>query len=161
MPPPACTRLPKPARPLPTDTLCLLVSLRSGPVTAVKFASEDILASSCSAGSAKIWNLKTGEETPQAVPEGFTFPPQGRGAQQQRINSYVVSANGQTFLIHKALQDKAETAADGKAGTETETPVAFFQCDHQINAFDVAGANVAVGCADGQVLQLQAAVLLT
>ena len=43
----------------------------------------------------------------------------------------------------------------------TETPVAFFQCASNIAAFDVAGANVAVGCAGGQVLQLRAAVLLT
>ena len=79
-------------------------------------------------------------------------------------------------MIHKAPEDKApqdnaETAADGKAESEsesesdsesgTETPVAFFQCASQIAAFDVAGANVAVGCADGQVLQLRAAVLLT
>ena len=54
---------------------------------------------------------------------------------------------------------RSETAADGKAGTET--PVAFFQCASKIAAFDVAGANVAVGCADGQVLQLFAAVLQT
>ena len=46
-----------------------------------------------------------------------------------------------------------------KAGTET--PVAFFQCASNITAFDVAGANVAVGCAGGQVLQMRAAVLLT
>ena len=39
--------------------------------------------------------------------------------------------------------------------------MAFFPCASQIAAFDVAGANVAVGCEDGQVLQLRAAVLLT
>ena len=38
--------------------------------------------------------------------------------------------------------------------------MAFFPCASQIAAFDVAGAN-AVGCADGQVLQLIAAVLQT
>ena len=142
------------------EELCELRG-QSGIVTAVKFASQDMVASSSTDGSTKLWNLKTGEETAEAVPEGFTFPPQGRGAQQQRINSYVVAAKGQTVVIHKAPQDKAETAADGKAGTETETSVAFFQCDDQINAFDVAGANVAVGCACGQVLQLFAAVLHT
>ena len=92
------------------------------------------------------------------MPEGFTFPKQS-GAQKQRVGGYVVAAKGQTLVIHKAPEDKAETAADGKAGTET--PVAFFQCASQIAAFDVAGANVAVGCADGQVLQLFAAVLQT
>ena len=135
--------------------------MRSGPVTAVKFASEGIVASSSTDGSTKFWNLSTGQETEkttEAVPEGFTFPNEG-GAKPQRINSYVVAAKGQTLVIHKAPEDKAETAADGKAGTET--PVAFFQCASQIAAFDVAGANVAVGCADGQVLQLFAAVLQT
>ena len=140
--------------------------MRSGPVTAVKFASEGIVASSSTDGSTKFWNLSTGQETEktaEAVPEGFTFPNEG-GAKPQRINSYVVAAKGQTLVIHKAPEDKApedkvETAADGKAGTET--PVAFFQCASNIAAFDVAGANVAVGCAGGQVLQLRASVLLT
>ena len=139
----------------------MLVSLRSGPVTAVRFASEGIVASSSKDGSTKFWDLVTGQETEktaEAVPEGFTFPKEG-GARERRINSYVVAAKGQTLVIHKAPEDKAETAADGKAGTET--PVAFFQCASQIAAFDVAGANVAVGCADGQVLQLFAAVLQT
>ena len=139
----------------------MLVSLRSGPVTAVRFASEGIVASSSKDGSTKFWDLVTGQETEktaEAVPEGFTFPKEG-GARERRINSYVVAAKGKTLVIHKAPEDKAETAADGKAGTET--PVAFFQCASQIAAFDVAGANVAVGCADGQVLQLFAAVLQT
>ena len=139
----------------------MLVSLLSGPVTAVRFASEGIVASSSKDGSTKFWDLVTGQETEktaEAVPEGFTFPKEG-GARERRINSYVVAAKGQTLVIHKAPEDKAETAADGKAGTET--PVAFFQCASRIAAFDVAGANVAVGCADGQVLQLFAAVLQT
>ena len=99
--------------------------MRSGRVTAVKFASEGIVASSSTDGSTKFWDLGTGQETEktaEAVPEGFTFPNEG-GAKPQRINSYVVAAKGQTLVIHKAPEDKAETAADGKAGTET--PVAF------------------------------------
>ena len=134
--------------------------MRSGPVTAVKFAGPNTLASSAD-GSTKFWDLGTGQETAEAVPEGFTFPKQS-GAQKQRVGGYVVAAMGQTLVIHKAPEDKAETAADGsddKAGTET--PVAFFQCASEIAAFDVAGANVAVACADGQVLQLFAAVLQT
>ena len=149
----------------------LLVSLRSGPVTAVKFAGPNTLTSSAEDGSTKFWDLGTGQETAEAVPEGFTLPTQS-GNQEQRVGGYVVAAKGQTLVIHKAPedkapQDKAETAADGKAESESEsnsgtkTPVAFFQCASQIAAFDVAGANVAVGCADGQVLQLRAAVLLT
>ena len=55
-----------------------LVSLRSGPVTAVKFASEGIVASSSTDGSTKFWDLGTGQETEktaEAVPEGFTAGP--------------------------------------------------------------------------------------
>ena len=124
------------------------------------------MASSSTDGSTKFWNLGTGQETEKTaeeVPEGFTFLKRG-GGKEQKVGRYVVAAKGQTLVIHKAPEDKApedkaETAADGKAWTET--PVAFFQCASQITAFDVAGANVAVGCADGQVLQLFAAVLQT
>ena len=139
--------------------------MRSGRVTAVKFAGPNTLASSAD-GSTKFWDLGTGQETAEAVPEGFTLPKEG-GAKEQKINSYVVAAKDQTLVIHKAPedkapQDKAETAADGSDGKAgTETPVAFFQCASNIAAFDVAGANVAVGCAGGQVLQMRAAVLLT
>jgi len=141
----------------------LLVSLRSGRVTAVKFAGPNTLASS-SDGSTKFWDLGTGQETAEAAPAGFTLPKEG-GAKEQKINSYVVAAKGRTLVIHKAPEDKAETAADGSDGSDgkagTETPVAFFQCSSDIRAFDVEGAKIAVGCADGQVLQLFAAVLQT
>ena len=133
--------------------------MRSGRVTAVKFAGPNTLASSAD-GSTKFWDLGTGQETAEAVPEGFTLPKEG-GAKEQKINSYVVAAKGQTLVIHKAPEDKAETAADGSDGKAEPAPVAFFQCASEILGFDVAGANVSVGCADGHVLQLFAAVLQT
>ena len=158
---------------MPTDTLCFLsVSLRSRRVTAVRFAGPNTVASSSEDGSTKFWDVETGQEKAEAVPEGFKFPEQG-GAQKQRVGDYVVAAKGQTLVILEAPHDKAETAADGKAETapKVETaetaeaketaPVAFFQCASKITGFDVAGANVWVGCADGQVLQLFAAVLQT
>ena len=95
---------------------------------------------------------------------------------EQRINSYVVAAKGKTLCIFKAGDDKAEAAADGKAGTAETAPkvatseagetaaVAFFQCASEIQTFDVSEfqrSHIAVGCADGQVLQLRAVVLLT
>ena len=132
----------------------LLVSLRSGPVTAVEFAGPNTVASSSEDGSTKFWDVRTGQETTEAlpeVPEGFAFSKQG-GAKElllQRSNGYVVIAKGRTLFISKAT-------ADGKA---EPAPVAFFQCAAEIKGFDVAGAKVAVGCADGQVLQLFAAVL--
>jgi WD40 repeat protein len=144
--------------------------LRSGQVTAVKFASEGIVASSSSDGSTKFWDLGTGQETEktaEAVPEGFTFPKEG-GTEEKRINSYVVAAKGKTLCIFKAA-DEAETAEAPKveaaeAEAEETAAVAFFQCASEIQAFDVSElerSHIAVGCADGQVLQLRAAVLLT
>ena len=140
--------------------------MRSRQVTAVKFASEGIVASSSTDGSTKFWDLGTGQETEKTaeeVPEGFTFPKEG-GGKKQKVGRYVVAAEGQTLVIHKAPEDKApedkaETAADGSDGKAEPAPVAFFQCAAEIRGFDVAGAKVAVGCADGQVLQLFAAVL--
>ena len=116
------------------------------------------MASSSGGVCTKFWDVRTGQETAEAVPEGFTLPKEG-GAKEQKINSYVVAAKGQTLVIHKAPEDKAETAADGSDGKAEPAPVAFFQCAAEIKGFDVAGAKVAVGCADGQVLQLFAAVL--
>ena len=142
--------------------------MRSGQVTAVKFASEGIVASSSTDGSTKFWDLGTGQETErtaEAVPEGFTFPKEG-GAKEQRINSYVVAAKGKTLCIFKAA-DEAQTAEAPKveaAEAEETAAVAFFQCASGIEAFDVSElerSHIAVGCADGQVLQLRAAVLLT
>ena len=149
--------------------------MRSGQVTAVKFASEGIVASSSADGSTKFWDLGTGQETEktaEAVPEGFTFPKEG-GTEEKRINSYVVAAKGKTLCIFKAA-DEAETAEAPKveaaeaeaveAEAEETAAVAFFQCASEIQAFDVCElerSQIAVGCADGQVLQLRAAVLLT
>ena len=141
--------------------------MRSGPVTAVKFASEGIVASSSTDGSTKFWDLGMGQKTAEAVPEGFTFPKEG-GTEEKRINSYVVAAKGKTLCIFKAA-DEAETAEAPKveaaeAEAEETAAVAFFQCASEIQAFDVCElerSQIAVGCADGQVLQLSAAVLLT
>jgi len=89
-----------------------------------------------------------------------------------RVGGYVVASKGQTLVIHKAPedkapQDKAETAADGKAGTaekEETAAVAFFRAASEIVAFDVSEperSHITVLTVHGQVLQLQAAVLLT
>ena len=149
--------------------------MRSGQeVTAVKFASEGIVASSSTDGSTKFWDLGTGQETEktaEAVPEGFTFPKEG-GTEEKRINSYVVAAKGKTLCIFKAADEaetapkvEAEEAEEVEAAEAEETAaVAFFQCASEIQAFDVSElerSHITVGCADGQVLLLRAAVLLT
>ena len=120
-----------------------------------------MIASSSDDGSTKVWDLWAGKETAAAVPEGLFA--KERGAQEQRVDGYVVAAKGSALCIFRTTvgsEDGAAGGADGAGKAETE-PVAFFQCDRQIKAFDVAGAKIAVGCSDGQVLQLWAAVLQT
>ena len=110
----------------------------------MKFASQNVLASCSADSSTKFWDLGTGQETADAVPEGFTFPKQG-GAQEQRVGGYVVSAQGQTLCIFKT--------ADGKAESAETAPVSFFQCASKITVFTVSElelSHIAVGCADGR-----------
>ena len=129
------------------------------------FASQNVVASSSGDGSTKLWGVGTGQETSEAVPEGFTLSKKD-GAKEHTVNGYLVAAKGKTLCIFKAdgsEHGSAAGSADG-AGKAKMAPVAFFQCSTDILAFDVSnfeGANIAVGCADGQVLLLWAAVLQT
>ena len=96
------------------------------------------------------------------------------------LNGYVVAAKGNTLCIFRttgvsvgsedAATGRAHSAdGEGRGKTEETAPVAFFQCDSEIIALDVSGlqrssmasSNIVVGCVDGQVLQLWAAVLKT
>ena len=133
------------------------------------------MIASCSAdGSTKVWDLRTGQETAEAVPQGLfqALFSKERGALEQRANGYVVAARGSTLCIFRTTDGSAgsEHAAMGSArgaigaGKPETAAVAFFQCASEIVAFDVSElerSHIAVGCADGQVLQLRAVVLLT
>ena len=91
-----------------------------------------------------------------------------RGALEHWANGYVVAARGSTLCIFRTTDGSAgsEDAATGSArgangaGKPKTAAVAFFQCSSDIRAFDVEGAKIAVGCADGQVLQLSWAAVL-
>ena len=133
-----------------------------------------MIASSSADGSTKVWDLRTGQETAEAVPQGLfqALFSKERGALEQRANGYVVAARGSTLCIFRTMDGSAgsEHAATGSArgaigaGKPETAAVAFFQCASEIQAFDVSElerSHITVGCADGQVLQLRAAVLLT
>ena len=125
-----------------------------------------MIASSSADGSTKVWDLRTGQETAEAVPQGLFS--KGCSAQEQRVNGYVVAAKGNTLCIFRTTDGSAgsEHAAMGSArgaigaGKPQTAAVAFFQCSSDIKAFDIEGGNIAVGCADGQVLQLSWAAVL-
>jgi hypothetical protein len=55
-----------------------------------------------------------------------------------------------------------EEEEEDKDKTDKDTaPVAFFRAPAPIQTVDTSGAHIAVGCQNGEVLQLRAAVLLT
>ena len=76
-----------------------------------------------------------------------------RETKEQKVNGHVVTAKGNTLCIFKAA-DGSEHGTAGGAGKAETAPVAFFECPADIKVFEVACANIAVGCADGQMLQL-------
>ena len=126
----------------------LLVSLRSGRVTAVRFVGPNTVASSSEDGSTKLWDLETGQEKAEAVPEGFKFPKQG-GAQKQRIGDYVVAAKGRTLVILEAPHDKAETAADGKAETAPKVETIKTAEAEQLTYVGRGGGGGCIDCQQG------------
>ena len=129
---------------------CRTLRGHRGAVTQVKFASQNVLVSRSEDGSTKMWDVETGLETAEAVPRGFAFSEQG-GAEEQKFNGYAIAISDDGVLFIRS----------DKKAPDRGPAMAFFQCDDQIKVFDVAGANMAVGLANGQVLQLWAAVLQT
>jgi len=153
--------------------------------------TKNFLASCSHDKSIKLWEPATGISPGECLWTTSTLSgesdnaigPEGKHTwrvKDQKVNGYVVSVTGKTLYIFNddaedggagaaassANEDGAAGSADG-AGKVKTAPVAFFQCSAEIQAFDVnktfdvACANIVVGCADGQVLQLWAAVLQT
>ena len=140
----------------------------------MKFASRSVVASSqpLASDSMRLWDLGTGRETSVAVPQGFTLNMArlcGYAPLEHTVNGYLVAAKGDVLCVFKAdgsehgMAGSPADNADG-AGAAEPAPVGFFQGSSAISAIDVSnleGTNIAVGCADGQVLQLWTAVLQT
>ena len=129
--------------------------LCSAPVTSVEFADDNTLVSADSSGKTKVWNIATGEETTEALAGSkFALSKQGKDKHKQQVGRFVCTAEGDLLLIN-LLQ--AEDDAKGGA----RRPVAFFLAPSPIDALDCQGAEIALGCNNGAVLLLRAAVLLT
>ena len=129
--------------------------LCSAPVTSVEFADDNTLVSADTSGKTKVWNIATGEEKTEALAGSkFALSKQGKDKDKQQVGRFVCTAEGDLLLIN-LLQ--AEDDAKGGA----RRPVAFFRAPSRIQALDCQGAEIALGCNNGAVLLLRAAVLLT
>ena len=133
--------------------------LCSAAVKSVEFANDNTLISADSSGKTKVWNIATGEETTEALAGSkFALSKQGKDKHKQQVGRFVCTAEGDLLLIH--LLADVEEGGD-KAAKTTRAPVAFFRAPSPIEALDCQGAEIALGCNNGAVLLLRAAVLLT
>ena len=120
-------------------------------VTGVEFANNNTLVSADHSGKTMVWNVATGEEKTEAL-ACSKFALSKHGAREQQTGCFICTADGDLLLIHLFL-DRADKAA--------RVPVAFFRAPSPITALDCSGAGIALGCQNGEVLLLLAAVLLT
>ena len=129
-------------------------------VTNVEFADDNTLVSADNSRKTKVWNITTGEEKTEAL-AGSKFALSKQGNREQQVGRFLCTAEGDLLLIH--LLSDVEEGGDkaAKAAKTTRAPVAFFRAPSPILSLDCQGAEIALGCNNGAVLLLRAAVLLT
>ena len=131
------------------------VCVCSGPVTQVEFAPDgETLFSGSTDGTTRCWDVERGEakegEEAARVLQGGKFAFAKGSAREQKVGEFLVTAEDDMLRIFKsAVKDK------------DSAPVAFFRAPGTISTIDTSGAHIAVGCENGEVLALRAAVLLS
>jgi hypothetical protein len=130
----------------------------SGAVTQVEFAHDGATLVSSGGGTTRYWDVQSGEA--KWVLEGsvFAFSKGSSGEQkgspgEQKVGKFLITTEGDILLIFKS-----EGGVKNKADKDT-APVAFFRAPAPISTVDTSGANITVGCQNGEVLQLRATVL--
>ena len=124
----------------------------------VEFLNGEIVVSGDDSGKTRFWNIKDGTEAQASMAGGeFSF---SKGAStKQQVGRHAIAADGDMVLVHDMKNAKdLKDGADGADG-EDAMPVAFFRATAEINVIDCSGDAIAVGCTNGDVLQLRAAFL--
>ena len=130
--------------------------LLSSKVSRVEFLNSEMVVSGDDSGKTRFWNIKDGTEAQASVAGGkFSF---SKGAStKQQVGRHVITADGDLVLVHEL--DGAKDAK-GSAAVKDSAAVACFRARGNITAVDCAGDQIAVGCENGDVLHLRAAVLM-
>jgi hypothetical protein len=131
-------------------------------VTQVEFAHDGATIVSGGGGTTRYWDVQSGEakegeagDEAKRVLEGSIFRFSKRSSREQKVGKFLITAEGDILRIFKSeggVKDKAD---------EDTAPVAFFRAPAPISTIDTSGEHIAVGCQNGEVLQLRTAVLLT
>ena len=122
-------------------------------MTQVEFAHDGATLVSGGGGTTRYWDVQSGEA--KSVSEGSMFAFSKGNSREQKVGKFLITAGGDILRIFKS-----DDGVTDKADKDT-VPVAFFRAPSPIGTVDTSGAHIAVGCQNGEVLQLRAAVLLT
>ena len=128
---------------------CLYVS---GFVYQVEFAHDGATLVSGGEDGTRYWDVQSWEA--KSVLEGNNFALSKASSREQKVGKFLITAEGDILRIFKS-----EGGVTDKADKDTVL-VAFFRAPAPIQTVDTSGAHIAVGCQNGEVLQLRAAVLL-
>ena len=123
----------------------------------VEFAHDGTTIVSGGEDGTRYWDVQSGEagEEAKRVLEGSSFTFSKGSSREQKVGKFLITAEGDILRIFKSeggVTDKAD---------KDRAPVAFFRAPAPICTVDTSGAHIAVGCQNGEVLRLRAAVLLT
>ena len=119
----------------------------------VEFAHDGATLVSGGGDGTRYWDVQSGET--KSVLEGIKFTFLKGSSREQKVGKFLITAEGDILRIFKS-----EGGVTDKTDKDME-PVAFFRAPSPIETVDTSGAYIAVGCQNGEVLQLRATVLLT
>ena len=117
----------------------------------VEFLDSEIVVSGDGSGKTRFWNIKDGTEAQASVAGGGKFSFSKGASTKQQVGRHVITADGDLVLVHEL---------DGAKDVKGSAAVACFRAPGRISVLDCAGDQIAVGCENGHVLHLRAALLM-
>ncbi len=118
-------------------------------MTQVEFAHEGATLVSGGRDGTRYWDVQSGEA--KSVVEGSNFAFSKGSSGEQKVGKFLITAEDDILRIFAIFRSEGGVTV----------PVAFFRAPAPIGTVDTCGAHIAVGCQNGEVVQLRAAVLLT
>ena len=137
-------------------------------MTQVEFAPDgETLFSGSTDGTTRCWDVHSGkakeDEDAARVLAGGKFAFAKGSSCEQKVGEFLVTAEDDKRPFGKKFRKPDDMLRIFKSAVKDKdtAPVAFFRAPGTISTIDTSGAHIAVGCANGEVLALRAAVLLT
>jgi len=106
-------------------------------VTKLEYVDEETLVSGSEDGTMRVWSVATGAQKEELDGGSFTFSEDS--SSEHKGGKYSITFKNDLLLI-----------------SEGQSVVAFFRAPHVISTIGTAGERMAVGCKNGEVLQLRA-----